>query len=285
VTKRALEKLADLIRRADAFADLAREVQNEARNGREDVLRHLADEYGTWYAEALTAIPPDHIETFRKEYEGGFPNYKIKHFLQAGLELNTVFAELAAQGTISKWLYPANSAFLAPLSEQKQILRNTVAGVGGRPGTLAALDTLEEVFRRLPVALAVLRQDVRGRPGTAVNDEYDLQRIVHAVLCLHHLDVRPEEYGPSRAGAHPRLDFLLKDERIAVETKMTRSSLGPRRLGDELAQDILRYRAHDHADAYFALVYDPEKHILNASGFEKDFLPDAAFPVRVVIIQ
>jgi hypothetical protein len=143
-----------------------------------------------------------------------------------------------------------------------------MASAGGRPAVLAALDTLEDVFRRLPVALAALRLDVRGRPGVVVNDEYDLQRIVHAVLCLHYLDVRPEEYGPSRAGAHPRLDFLLKEERIAIETKMTRNNLGPRRLGDELAQDILRYRGHDHADAYFALVYDPEKHILNASGFE-----------------
>ncbi|MFF4991709.1 hypothetical protein ACFY19_31325 [Streptosporangium saharense] len=285
MTRRALEKLTNLIRRADAFTDPAKEIQNEARNDREDLLRQLADEYGTWYAEALTALPSDHTEAFRKEYEGGFPNYKIKHFLQAGLELNKMFAELAAQGTISKWLYPVNSSFLSPLAEQKQILRNTMAGAGGHPGLLAALDMLEDVFRRLPVALAVLRQDVRGRPGLVVSDEYDLQRIVHAVLCLHHLDVRPEEYGPSRAGAHPRLDFLLKEERVAVETKMTRSSLGPRQLGNELAQDILRYRAHDHADAYFALVHDPEKHILNASGFEQDFAADPAFPVRVVIIQ
>ncbi|MFF0769986.1 hypothetical protein ACFYUK_13945 [Nonomuraea wenchangensis] len=285
MTRRTLARIADLIRRADAFADLASEVQNEAEKGREALLRQLANDYGVWYAEALTVIPLDHIEVFRKEYEGGFPNYKIKHFLQAGLELNSMFAELAAQGTISKWLYPAKSAFLAPLSEQKQILRNAAALAGGHPGVLATLDTLEDVFRRLPTALAVLRQDVRGRPGIAVNDEYDLQRVVHAVLCLHYLDVRPEEYGPSRAGAHPRLDFLLKDERIAVETKMTRSNLGPRRLGDELAQDILRYRIHDHADAYFALVYDPEKHIINASGFERDFPAEAAFPVRVVIIQ
>ncbi|MFD0883166.1 hypothetical protein ACFQ08_01115 [Streptosporangium algeriense] len=285
MTRRALEKLTDLIRRAEAFIDLAKEVQNEARNNREDLLRQLADEYGTWYAEALAALPLNHAEAFRKEYEGGFPNYKIKHFLQAGLELNKVFAELAAQGTISKWLYPVNSSFLAPLSEQKQILRNTMADTGGHPGLLATLDTLEDVFRRLPVALAVLRRDVRGRPGLVVIDEYDLQRIVHAILCLHHRDVRPEEYGPSRAGAHPRLDFLLKEERVAVETKMTRNNLGPRQLGNELAQDILRYQAHDHADAYFALVHDPEKHVLNAPGFERDISTDTAFPVRVVIIQ
>lgn len=66
---------------------------------------------------------------------------------------------------------------------------------------------------------------------------------------------------------------------------MTRSSLGPRQLGNELAQDILRYRAHDHADAYFALVHDPKKYILNTSGFEQDFAAETAFPVRVVIIQ
>ncbi|MEV0830758.1 hypothetical protein [Nonomuraea rubra] len=156
---------------------------------------------------------------------------------------------------------------------------------GEGAGILVALDGLEDVFRRLPIAVAVLRQEVRGRPGLTVKDEYDLQRIVHAVLCLHHLDVRPEEYGPSMAGGHPRLDFLLKNERVAVETKMTRTSLGPRKLGDELAQDILRYRAHDHADAYFALVYDPAKYVLNASGFEQDFRADTSFPVRVVIVQ
>lgn len=279
------EKIADLIRRTDTLADLASGVQNETRDDREDLLRRLAEAYGTWYAEATAILPSDHLEGFRKQYEGGFPTYKIKHFLQAGLQLNTMFAELAAQGTISKWLYPVGTAFLAPLSEQKQILRNVAAQTGGSAGLLGTLDSLEDVFRRLPIAVAVLCQEVRGRPGLTVKDEYDLQRIVHAVLCLLHLDVRPEEYGPSRAGAHPRLDFLLKNERVAVETKMTRANLGPRKLGDELAQDILRYRAHDHADAYFVLVYDPEKHILNVSGFEQDFRADTLFPVRVVIVQ
>ncbi|MEW9553831.1 hypothetical protein [Nonomuraea sp. NPDC050783] len=285
MTRRVLEKIAELIRRTDTLASLADGVQNDARENREDLLRQLAEAYGAWYAEAMAILPSDHLEAFRKEYEGGFPTYKIKHFLQAGLELNTIFAELAAQGTISKWLYPVSTAFHAPLAEQKQILRNVVAQIGGSAGTLTTLDSLEEVFRRLPIAVTVLRQEVRGRPGLTVKDEYDLQRIVHAVLCLHHLDVRPEEYGPSRAGAHPRLDFLLKEERVAVETKMTRTNLGPRKLGDELAQDILRYRAHDYADAYFALVYDPEKYIPNASGFEQDFRADTSFPVRVVIVQ
>ncbi len=97
----------------------------------------------------MAILPSDHLEAFRKEYEGGFPTHKIKHFLQAGLELNTIFAAL----------------------------------------------------------------------------------------------------------------------------------------GDELAQDILRCRAHNYADACFALVYDPEKYILNASGFEQDFRADTSFPVRVVILQ
>jgi len=70
-----------------------------------------------------------------------------------------------------------------------------------------------------------------------------------------------------------------------METKMTRRNLGPNRLGDELAADILRYQAHEDAGAYFALVYVAEQRVVNSHGFEKDFPREASFPIRVVIVH
>jgi REase_DpnII-MboI len=52
-----------------------------------------------------------------------------------------------------------------------------------------------------------------------MKDEYDVQDSLHALLKLHFDDVRREEWTPSYAGSQSRMDFLLKREKIVVETK------------------------------------------------------------------
>jgi hypothetical protein len=67
-----------------------------------------------------------------------------------------------------------------------------------------------------------------------VGDEYDVQYLLQG--CLRGLfdDVRPEDPSPSRAGASTRIDFVLKEEQIVVEAKMTRDGLGERQIADQL---------------------------------------------------
>jgi hypothetical protein len=60
------------------------------------------------------------------------------------------------------------------------------------------------------------------------------------------VDIRPEDYTPTHAGGSYRLDFLLKNERIVVEVKMTRSTLTAKKLGEELIVDRERYRKYPH---------------------------------------
>jgi len=57
-----------------------------------------------------------------------------------------------------------------------------------------------------------------------IEGEYDVQYLLHALLCLHFEDVRPEEGTPSNAGKHARMDFLIGDLSIAVEAKFVRNS-------------------------------------------------------------
>jgi len=67
------------------------------------------------------------------------------------------------------------------------------------------------------------------------------------------------------------MDFLLKTERIVVETKMTRTGLGAKAIGDELLVDIGRYsRAHPDCRTLVCFVYDPDGHITNPEGLERD---------------
>src|SRR5262249_7102659 len=66
------------------------------------------------------------------------------------------------------------------------------------------------------------------RETVRIADEYDVQDLMHALLRFHFDDVRAEEVTPSVGGKSGRMDFLLKRERLVVETKMTRKSLGQR---------------------------------------------------------
>jgi DpnII restriction endonuclease len=75
---------------------------------------------------------------------------------------------------------------------------------------------------RLNVVARQLRDRHEGRSTLEIEDEYDVQDLLHSLLRLHFDDVRSEEWTPSYAGGSGRMDFLLKVEQIVIEAKMAR---------------------------------------------------------------
>jgi hypothetical protein len=115
-----------------------------------------------------------------------------------------------------------------------------------------------------------LRSRYSHRPTLDVDDEYDVQDLLHALLRIHFNDIRPEEWTPSYAGKSGKMDFLLKTEQVVIETKKARKGLDAKVLGDELLIDIQRYQAHPDCKTLFCFVYDPEGKIANPTGIEND---------------
>jgi hypothetical protein len=97
-----------------------------------------------------------------------------------------------------------------------------------------------------------------------------VQYLLNALLRLHFDDVRTEEGTGSYAGGAVRMDFLLKAEQVVVETKMTRPALRDREIGDELLQDIARYKQHPDCKSLICLIYDPSHLIANPRGLQRD---------------
>jgi REase_DpnII-MboI len=123
-----------------------------------------------------------------------------------------------------------------------------------------------------------------NRKGFQIDDEYDVQDLLWALLEAQFSDIRDEEPTPSHAGKSARADFLLRAEQIVVETKMMRDGLSDGKLADELLLDIARYRAHPHCKAIFCFVYDPDGRLDNPAALERDLSRDAeGLPVRVRI--
>jgi hypothetical protein len=123
-----------------------------------------------------------------------------------------------------------------------------------------------------------------NRETLEIRDEYDVQDLLHALLRLHFDDVRPEEWTPSYAGGASRMDFLLKNEKLVVETKMTRSGLGDKQVGEQLIVDVVRYKEHPDCNTLICFIYDPDAHIRNPRGLEADLKKLSSSELQVLAI-
>lgn len=129
---------------------------------------------------------------------------------------------------------------------------------------------LRLLFERFHVMARQLRRRYANRNSLTITDEYDVQDLLNSLLLLFFEDVRPEEWTPSYAGGCNRIDFLVKDEEIAIEVKMTRPGLKDKELGEQLLIDIAKYKTHPHCNKLYCFVYDPDGFIRNPRGIEKD---------------
>lgn len=103
-----------------------------------------------------------------------------------------------------------------------------------------------------------------------VEDEFDVQDLLHALLRLHFDDIGTDEWTPSYAEGAPRTTFLLNDGRLAILVKKTRTGLTAKDLTDQLRIDAARYRSHDRCATLLCFMYDPEGRIGNPRGLEAD---------------
>lgn len=148
-------------------------------------------------------------------------------------------------------------------------------------GLASVLDLIKR-FHAVAVQMKVRHEK---RQSLVIGDEYDVQDLLHAILLTKFDDVRVEEWTPSYAGKSSRMDFLLKESQMVIETKMTRQTLAESDLGDQLLIDIERYRKYPSLKYLICMIYDPENRIRNPEGLRKDLSGTReGFLVEVVIV-
>lgn len=147
-------------------------------------------------------------------------------------------------------------------------------------------DRVVNVCRRFgTVARQLTRRYGKDRATLVVNDEYDAQDLLHALLLIDFLDVREESWNPKYLGGSSRVDLLLPPEKLVIEVKKTRSTLTDRGIGDELAEDVTRYSdpaANRGAATLICFVYDPEHLLANPAGLENDLASASNERLKVV---
>ncbi len=121
-------------------------------------------------------------------------------------------------------------------------------------------DSLSRIFDRFHSVARQLQSRHQDRPTISIDDEYDVQDLLHALLKIYFDDVRPEEWTPSYAGKSSRMDFLLKKEKLVAA----------KGIGDQLIIDIRRYAERHDCKNLLCFVYDPDSLIGNPAGLESD---------------
>jgi DpnII restriction endonuclease len=162
-----------------------------------------------------------------------------------------------------------------PLAHQPAQVRSVP-----RPATAATSDSSLQAVDHLELCRklcwrfhAIARQlRLRGeyRATLAVEDEVDVQDLLHALLRVQFDDIGTDEWVPSYTNGAPRTTFLLDRDRLAIVVKKTRTGLSTKDLMDQFHVDIERYRTQERCTTLFCFVYDPEGRIGNPRGLESD---------------
>lgn len=183
---------------------------------------------------------------------------------------NIATMDPSSQRRIDKRAYSSGIVSITALVES-MIIEVSHYEYGDHPDTsISEVESLKLIFSRFHLVARQLRSRYSDRETLSVEDEYDVQDLMHSLLTLFFDDIRNEEWTPSYAGSSSRVDFLLKQESIVIEIKKTRKSIGGKEIGEQLIVDIQRYQAHPDCKTLVCFVYDPEGRIANPQGLEND---------------
>ncbi len=147
---------------------------------------------------------------------------------------------------------PSASQFATPLREQDP------------------LELIRKVCLRFHAVTRQLRLRKDYRATLEVEDDYDLQDLLCALLKVEFDEVGVDEWTPPYAEGAPRTTFLLHREQIAVVAKKTRPGLTMKELADQVAADSAKYSVRNKCTTLFCFIYDPEGRIGSPKRLETD---------------
>jgi hypothetical protein len=132
------------------------------------------------------------------------------------------------------------------------------------------LELLRKICLRFHAVARQLRLRKDYRATLEVEDDYDLQDLLCALLKVEFDEVGADEWTPPYTGGAPRTTLFLNREQIAVVVKKTRPGLTTKELADQVTADSACYSTRDKCTTLFCFIYDPEGRIGSPKRLETD---------------
>lgn len=131
-------------------------------------------------------------------------------------------------------------------------------------------ELLNRIFKKFHLVAIQLQKRRKGKQLFLIENETDVQDLLRALLTPFFENIRPEEPTPSVAGQYARIDFILKDQKIAIEVKIAFEGHLDSKIFDELHSDFLRYEENRDCNVLICFIYDPDFKLKNASALDRD---------------
>jgi 23S rRNA maturation mini-RNase III len=133
-----------------------------------------------------------------------------------------------------------------------------------------AIQKVERIFNRFGKVARQLEDRDRNRSPVVIDDEYDVQYILHSLLRIYFDDVRAESHTEQHSAVNPRADFILDRQNIAVEVKKASETMGKKKIMSDLSKDKETYRTSSKVNTLLGFIYDPDHLINNLPELESD---------------
>ena len=246
-----IEKLQEIIDEIDVLIEhQVRRSDSEFQQWHNKAKRFLFNKYG---ADSIEYTEFEKIKFTLSMYAGRTPAYVFIERCRKDL--------ITVKGTLSEYLTEIREKEVSVDSDE-------------------CLSRIFTHFRKIAVELS---RRHAGRNTLRIQDEYDVQDLLRALLSLYFDDVRAEEWTPSYAGSSLRIDFLIPEIEAVIEVKKTRPTMTDKSLSEELIVDIEKYQAHPTCKKIYCFVYDPDTILRNPAAIRNDLEQKHQGLVRVFI--
>jgi hypothetical protein len=142
----------------------------------------------------------------------------------------------------------------------------------------------KKLCQRFHVVARQLRLRGEYRSTVNIEDECDLQDLMHALLRTHFDDISTDEWTPAYTAGASRTTFLLDRDRLAIVVKKTKTGLSRKDLIDQVRADVERYRARGRCTHLLCFIYDPDGRVGNPRGLESELTSTSEhFTIDVVV--
>lgn len=131
------------------------------------------------------------------------------------------------------------------------------------------VSTVVQICNRLRQAAQSLSSRKRKKPNFVIEDEYDVQDLLRAVLRAYLKQVISEEpFGKVANAASGRADLAIQKLGVLIEVKLARSAGDQRRILDDFGKDMNLYAKWPHLKHLICFIYN--SHVLaDAEAFEE----------------
>ena len=231
----------------------------------------------------------DNYIKFRK-----YSSFGVAKILPSGkkVEVDPIF-DVVYRGVNIQTICSRPYDFVDELNQGLAHLRGHLASVRSLKSLTKAqqvdlpLIRIRRILSRFDLVANQLKRRRKNKEPYLVEDEYDVQDLLHALLKVDFDDIRKEEWTPSYAGGASKVDFVLKNEGILVEVKKTSKNTREKEIGEQLLVDIAKYKEYPNIRTLICFIYDPEKWIENPEGLKHDLEKKSTkeLNVEVVICQ